>query len=228
VDLESAFSATDVHHYWQTPGGEQFPQSSRCDVVLRVLELLELGPGLSVLEIGTGSGMSTAVLSRAVGQAGRVYSVDADPEVVPRARDLLAADGRVNVEVVLADGEVHEPARAPFDRLVVWASCASGPSKEWLGLVSDGGLMVVPLLERREAVKFRVRGGGLQEVGAVQATFIPLSAVPSRPWEGDPSTSLGSTRVTTNATRRARLGEAVGGCAVSGSRCRSHVPARLR
>jgi protein-L-isoaspartate(D-aspartate) O-methyltransferase len=187
VDLESAFGATDVQHYWQTPGGKQFPQSSRCEVVLRVLELLELVAGLSVLEIGTGSGMSTAVLSRAVGQAGRVYSVDVDPEVVPRARDLLAADGRVNVEVVLADGEVHEPARAPFDRLVVWASCASGPPKEWLGLVRNGGLMVVPLLERREAVKFRVRGGGLQEVGAVQATFIPLSAVPSRPWEGDPS-----------------------------------------
>jgi protein-L-isoaspartate(D-aspartate) O-methyltransferase len=156
-------------------------------VVLRVLELLELGAGLSVLEIGTGSGMSAAVLSRAVGCTGRVYSVDADPEVVPRARGLLAGDGRVNVEVVLADGEVHQPAPAPFDRLVAWASRASGPPKEWLGLDRDGGLMVVPLLERREAVKFRVRSGRLQEVGAVQAAFIPLSALPSRPWEGDPS-----------------------------------------
>ncbi|MEJ3655116.1 methyltransferase domain-containing protein [Actinomycetes bacterium KLBMP 9759] len=187
MDLETAFGATDVQHYWQTPGGEQFPQSSRCEVVHRVLELLELGTGLSVFEIGTGSGMSTAVLSRAVGPAGSVYSVDADPEVVARARVLLAGDGRANVEVVLADGEVHEPARAPFDRLVAWASCARRVPAAWMDSVRDGGLMVVPLLERREAVTFRVRGGGLQEVGAAQATFIPLSREPSRPWEGAPS-----------------------------------------
>lgn len=110
--------------------GARFPQSSAPDLVARVLRLLDARPGEHVLEIGTGSGYSAAVLSRLVGHSGRVVSVDHAEEVVPRARALLRRDGRDNVTVVLADG-LQGWATGAHDRLVAWAS-VSELSDSWL------------------------------------------------------------------------------------------------
>src|SRR5918912_561434 len=68
-------------------------QSTAPGPVRAVVESAEVRAGQHVLEVGTGSGYSTAVLAQIVGPAGHVVSLDVDQAVAERARDLLGADG---------------------------------------------------------------------------------------------------------------------------------------
>ncbi|MEU8205876.1 methyltransferase domain-containing protein [Streptosporangium sp. NPDC049046] len=84
-----------------------------------MIEQSGLGPGMSVLEIGSG-GYNAALLAEVVGPNGRVVSVDIDPEVTDRAKVLLEAAGYgERVTVVLADAEHGVPASELFDRIIV-------------------------------------------------------------------------------------------------------------
>jgi protein-L-isoaspartate(D-aspartate) O-methyltransferase len=80
-----------------------------------------------VLEIGTGSGFSTALLSHLVGNDGAVCSVDVDREMSERAARLLPMAGHSNVLLRTGDGRKGWAESAPFDRLVVWAAASLVP-----------------------------------------------------------------------------------------------------
>jgi protein-L-isoaspartate O-methyltransferase len=69
-----------------------------------------------VLEVGAGTGYTAALLAHLVGSQGQVTTIDVDPEVVADARRNLAA-GFDTVEVVLDDGALGHPNRAPYDRI---------------------------------------------------------------------------------------------------------------
>ncbi|GLZ52257.1 methyltransferase domain-containing protein [Actinomycetospora sp. NBRC 106378] len=172
ADVAAAFAATDPEHYQRDPDGTRYAESTRPDVVLAMLRLLDLPRGARVLEIGTGSGFATAVLDRAVGPDGRVHSVDVDPEVTARARRLLTADGRTAPHLSTGDAlhglELHEPV----DRLVAFLSAATTVPPHWIGAVRPGGLLVVPLrgpgrvvAHRRDPVDGTLRAG--RGLGAV-------------------------------------------------------------
>jgi protein-L-isoaspartate(D-aspartate) O-methyltransferase len=138
--------------------GTQLPQTTRPELVHEMLEQLRVEPGQRVLEIGTGSGYSTALLCDLVGRDGLVVSLDVDPEMVERAAALLADDGLVQAEVVLADGRDGWPAGAPYDRVIAWGAIEELPDA-WVAQAPDG-VIVAP------------RDG-----------FIPLNEVPLKPWE---------------------------------------------
>jgi protein-L-isoaspartate(D-aspartate) O-methyltransferase len=100
-----------IHHvardrYLRTQDGRQLPQTSRPELIATMLRLLDVQPDHQVLEVGTGSGYSTALLAHLVGPGGQVISLDIDPELVTRASRLLALDGRTNVTVWHADGRL--------------------------------------------------------------------------------------------------------------------------
>src|SRR5712691_1338082 len=84
--------------------GQPVHQTSATEMIERMLRLLEVVSGQRVLEIGTGSGFSTALLSHLVGSAGVVCSVDVDTDMTERAARLLAKDGRSNVVLRTGDG----------------------------------------------------------------------------------------------------------------------------
>ncbi|MFN3346714.1 MAG: hypothetical protein ACK42E_02760 [Candidatus Bipolaricaulaceae bacterium] len=67
--------------------------SSQPSLVAQMLELLELKPGLSVLEIGTGTGYNAALVQEIVGETGRVTTIDIQEGVVMQTRRLLKAAG---------------------------------------------------------------------------------------------------------------------------------------
>jgi protein-L-isoaspartate(D-aspartate) O-methyltransferase len=187
VNLEAAIADVVGRAYMFTADGSQLPQTSRPDVVHRMLDLLDPAPGMRVLEIGTGSGYSTALLSRLVGPAGHVRSVDVDPDLVTRADSLLRADGAHNVIVVHADGRRYLAADQPFDRLIAWGSSAEVPAT-WIEQVRQDGLIVAPLRAHTpRVVKLRVVAPG--EPPRLEATvagsFVPLTPEPFRPWEQD-------------------------------------------
>ncbi len=69
----------------------------------RAVARLNLRPGESVLDLGCGTGLSVGMLQRAVGRDGRVIGVDASPDMLARARRLVAHHGWTNVRLVEAD-----------------------------------------------------------------------------------------------------------------------------
>ena len=109
-----------------------------------MLEQLELEPGLSVLEIGAGTGYNAALMAHVVGEAGTVTTVDLDADLVDGTRAHLAAAGLEGVRVVLGDGGLGYPDGAPYDRIIltvgVWDIAPA-----WREQLRPGGRLVLPL-----------------------------------------------------------------------------------
>lgn len=112
-------------------------------IVAAICQALELGGDERVLEVGTGSGYSAAVLARL---AAEVLSVERIEPLAERARLTLEELGVANVEVLIADGSGGVAGRGPFDAIAVHAAAPSTP----LGLISvlaTGGRLVVPIAD---------------------------------------------------------------------------------
>ncbi len=110
-------------------------------IVAIMLEALALSPADAVLEIGTGSGYQTALLSELTRQ---VYSVERHEALARAARATLARLGFNNVEVFVGDGSRGLPDRAPFDAIVVSAAAPQIPPPLFEQL-REGGRMVIPV-----------------------------------------------------------------------------------
>ena len=106
----------------------------------RLLQALEPGPNDKVLEIGTGSGYTAALLA---GLAGRVHSVEIVPELAERATQKLAAHGIDNVTVEVGDAACGWPRHAPYDAILVTGSMPLLPDSLRDQLAPGGRLVVV-------------------------------------------------------------------------------------
>ncbi|MFC0863697.1 protein-L-isoaspartate O-methyltransferase [Sphaerimonospora cavernae] len=143
--VEAALAAVDEGAYTTGPDGARLPQTSSPTVIATMLDLLDVTPGARVLEIGTGSGYSTALLSHLVGDAGHVTTVEVVPELVTRAEELLHNHGRRNVEPICGDGAKGAPGRADeFDRVIAWATSARIPD-EWVVQATPQAVIVTPV-----------------------------------------------------------------------------------
>jgi protein-L-isoaspartate(D-aspartate) O-methyltransferase len=125
--LGLAFRMVDHAYFCLDERGNPFPQTSAPDVIARTLRALDVQAGSHVLEIGTGSGYSTALLGELIGPGGLVASIDVDPPVTARARSLLSSKGYTTVHVTTGDGRLGLPAFAPYDRVVAWCSVDEVP-----------------------------------------------------------------------------------------------------
>ncbi len=111
------------------------------DLQSRIISQLGIEPGHRVLEVGTGSGYTSAVLSRL---AARVTTLDRYRRLVETARQRHAALGLDNVTVQLANGRDGYAADGPYDRIIFWSAFESLPrtSVDWL---ATNGVMIVPI-----------------------------------------------------------------------------------
>ena len=107
-----------------------------------MLEEAELKPGEHVLEIGAGCGYNAALLADIVGQD-RVVSVERIPELAETARANLTACG-YRVEVVVGDGSMGHPPKAPYDCVIATAGAPRIP-KAWKEQTTVGGRVVAPV-----------------------------------------------------------------------------------
>jgi len=110
-------------------------------IVALMTDLLELDDASVVLEVGTGTGYQTAILSQL---AQKVYSLERIPELARAAQQRLGEMGCDNVETRCSDGYLGWPEKAPFDAIVVTAAAAKMPTV-LLEQLAPGGRMVIPI-----------------------------------------------------------------------------------
>lgn len=141
-------------------------------IVALMLDLLELDGSSRVLEIGTGCGYQTALLSRL---ADHVYSVERHPELARQASDTLLRLGLTNVSVVTGDGSLGWAEHAPFDAIVVSAAAPQIPPALFAQL-GEGGRMIIPVgpPEAQELQLVRKQGGQALISLREGCRFVPL------------------------------------------------------
>jgi protein-L-isoaspartate(D-aspartate) O-methyltransferase len=149
-------------------------------IVAAISAALELTGTERVLEVGTGSGYSTAVLARL---AAEVVSIERIDSLAAGARRRLAELAIANAEVRVGDGSVGAPDRAPFGGVAVHATSPAAPPS-LLAQLDLGGRLVVPIATEshdmltaitRTAQEFDpVDGTGLQTRAIASCRFVPL------------------------------------------------------
>jgi protein-L-isoaspartate(D-aspartate) O-methyltransferase len=149
-------------------------------IVALMTDLINLGPGDVVLEIGTGSGYQAAVLSPL---AAKVYSIEIIPELGQRAAARLAELRFGNVQVKVGDGYYGWPAHAPFNGIVVTAAASHIPPP-LVEQLAKGGRMVVPVggpFATQYLVLVEKRGdGSITTRQLLPVSFVPLTGGGSR------------------------------------------------
>ena len=155
-------------------------------MVAMMTEALDLGPGMRVLEVGTGSGYHAAVVAEVLGPSGKVFSVERVPELAERARASLASAGYPagRVEVVVGDGSLGWPAEAPYDRAYVTCAAPSLPAAI-LGQLRPDGLLLAPVGDRllQHLILARVGQGGVETKDLGRCVFVPLVGAHGFPGE---------------------------------------------
>ncbi len=117
---------------------------SQPSTVYFMLKLLNPQKQEKILDIGSGSGFSTALLAEAVGENGKVFGVEKIPELVSFGRKNLSKYNFNNVVIVEAGEKLGLPDKAPFDKILVSASAKEIP-KELIDQLKIGGIMVIPV-----------------------------------------------------------------------------------
>lgn len=158
IPLADAYADVAVPTHWEN--GAAVSSASQPAMVAIMLEQLQLAPGMRVLEVGAGTGYNAALLATLTSPSGAVTTVDIDPEIVAEAREHLDAAGYPDVLEVAADGAAGWPERAPYDRVMLTVG-ASDIAPAWFDQLTEGGLLVLPLLLNgaEASVAFRKRNG---------------------------------------------------------------------
>lgn len=153
--LEAAFSKFDRRNFLP-PGARDFAgvdapvpigygqTNSQPTTVEMMLRWLDVQPGDKVLDVGSGSGWTTALLSYLVEPRGQVYAVEIVPELVEFGRDNAERAGVANASFHQAGKSYGLPEYAPYDRILVSASADKLP-QELVDQLKPSGKMVIPI-----------------------------------------------------------------------------------
>jgi protein-L-isoaspartate(D-aspartate) O-methyltransferase len=149
-------------------------------IVAAIAQALGLSGRERVLDVGSGSGYSSAVLARL---GGEVVGIERVEELAVRSRQVLRELGVANAEIVAGDGSEGLPERAPFDSIAVHAT-APGAPRALLEQLTVGGRLVVPIATdradmltvfRRNAEEIDpATGEGLEQATLGATRFVPL------------------------------------------------------
>ncbi|MEJ7796452.1 MAG: protein-L-isoaspartate carboxylmethyltransferase [Nocardioides sp.] len=144
--------------------------NSQPRTVASMLRLLDVRPGHRVLDVGSGSGWTTALLAHLTGPSGSVGGVELEPELVVFGSANLAATGQPWASIRAAElGVLGLPDAAPWDRILVSAEPRSLP-EELVDQLADDGVMVIPVA----GTMLRVTNPGVTVTDHGRYRFVPL------------------------------------------------------
>jgi protein-L-isoaspartate(D-aspartate) O-methyltransferase len=149
-------------------------------IVAAIAQALAPATGESVLDVGSGSGYSAAVLARL---AKDVIGIERVDELARRSRETLRELGVANATIVAGDGSEGIPDEAPFDAIAVHATAPAAP-RALLGQLALGGRLVVPIASDRADMLTLFRradegadpttGAGFERTTIGPTRFVPL------------------------------------------------------
>jgi protein-L-isoaspartate(D-aspartate) O-methyltransferase len=141
-------------------------------MVAVMTELLELKGDERVLEVGTGSGYQSAVLSLL---ASEVFTVERVHSLAVRAESLLIKLGYLNVHVYTGDGTLGLPDYAPYDAIIVTAAAPKIPDA-FVTQMKMGGRLVLPVGTRASQILYQLRKtpAGMSSSVSTPCVFVPL------------------------------------------------------
>jgi protein-L-isoaspartate(D-aspartate) O-methyltransferase len=151
---------------------------SQPSIVGLMTEAAVVRPGDKVLEVGTGSGYQTGILSLL---GARVYSIELLPELAARAKRRLASLGITNVAIKVGDGSLGWPEEAPFSAIVVTAAPRAVPPA-LLEQLADKGRLVIPIGDEveQELRCYQRHGNDFAITALAPVRFVPMRA--PKPW----------------------------------------------
>lgn len=146
--------------------------NSQPRTVANMLRLLDAGWGMRVLDVGAGSGWSTALLAHLVGPDGQVLGVELVPELARWGAENLAATKQPWASIVTATpGVLGLPEQGLFDRILVSAEATELP-QALVQQLHDGGVMVIPVAG--EMLRVVRRGAQIEVTRHGGYRFVPL------------------------------------------------------
>lgn len=143
-------------------------------VVAYMTEKLRIDDRVKVLEIGTGSGYQTAVLSHL---CRRVYTIERYRTLLQDAEARFRELGLSNVTAMAGDGTMGWPGQAPFDRIIVTAAAAELP-RPLVEQLKPGGILVAPVdagTGGQELVRVTIEDGKPAFERLLPVRFVPLA-----------------------------------------------------
>lgn len=117
---------------------------SQPSTVMIMTQDLKVKEGNKVLEVGAGSGYQAALLGKLVGSKGLVITAEIIPELAEFAKKNLKKAGIKNVKVVCCDGSMGYKKEAPYDRIIVTASCPAVPLP-LIEQLKENGIILAPV-----------------------------------------------------------------------------------
>jgi protein-L-isoaspartate(D-aspartate) O-methyltransferase len=161
-----------ANHPLPIGGGQTISQPY---IVAIMSQLLDVGPGDRVFELGTGSGYQAAVLAE---MGVDVYSIEIVPELAERAHANLEAAGYPQVQVRAGDGWLGWPEAAPFDGIILTAAAPVIPD-QLIDQLKPGGRLVMPIGEthgvQQLAIFDKDEDGTLRRRDLLPVRFVPVT-----------------------------------------------------
>lgn len=146
--------------------------NSQPSTVRKMLEWLDVKPGQNVLDVGSGSGWTSALIGDIVGKQGNVVAVDRVPDLVTFGRENCKQTGITNVSFHKAGKTFGYKPKAPYDRILVSATASKLPH-ELTEQLKPGGKLVIPI-KSSILVVTKTKGGSLDVEEHPGFSFVPL------------------------------------------------------
>lgn len=146
--------------------------NSQPSTVRMMLEWLDVLPGQKILDVGSGSGWTTALLARLIGDNGKVIATERVPELVTFGRDNCQRLGINNVVFYQAEQLFGRSKDGPYDRILVSAAANEVPT-ELLDQLAKNGRMVIPVCDSILEIT-KDKSGNLQQKEHPGFMFVPL------------------------------------------------------
>lgn len=159
--------------YHDNPLSIGFGQTiSQPTTVAIMLELLNTQNGEKILDVGSGSGWTTALLADIIGPKGEVFGIEIVPELVKFGQKNLGKYNYPQAKIIQAGNNLGFPEEAPFDRILVSAASNNIP-KELIQQLDTEGIMVIPV--RHSVYRIRKKPDGkLEKEEFFGFSFVPL------------------------------------------------------